>query len=172
MRNLSAAVIFQLGWLACVTSGAAGRPQAAVAAAAAVAACNLWLQRQRLAANVRLVAFVTLAGFAIETFHLSAGVFALTGQPKFPWLCPVWLLALWAMFATLLTGPLAWLSRRYALSALLGAAFAAPNYFAGARLGAITLNADRLFSVSALMLSWALAMPAMVWLADTADTRR
>jgi hypothetical protein len=43
----------------------------ALAAAAAVVACSLWLQRsRRLAADARLIAWVTLAGFGFRgTFH-------------------------------------------------------------------------------------------------------
>lgn len=155
-----------------MVSGAKGRPLAALAAATAVVACNLWLQRGNLAKELRLIAWVTLAGFVIETFHLLTGVFTLVGQPVCPWLCPFWLIALWTMFATLLRGPLAWLSRRYALSALLGAAFAAPNYIAGARLGAVTLCSSMLFSVTVLMASWAIAMPGLVWLAAVTETKR
>lgn len=165
MRNVIIAVVFQLGWLACVLSGARQRPWDALAAAAAVIACNVWLQRGQLAEALRLVAWVTLAGFGVETVNLLLGVFNLIGTPRFPWLCPVWLLALWAMFATTLRGPLAWLSGRYVLSALLGAAFAAPNYYAGARLGAVVLNPDGRYSVAVLILLWAAAMPLLVWLA-------
>lgn len=172
MRNLCMAVIFQLGWFACVVSGARDRPLAALSAATGVVACNLWLQRGRLAAEARLIAWVTLVGFGIETIHLWAGVFALVDPPKYPMLCPVWLVVLWTMFATLLRGPLAWLAGRYALSALLGAAFAVPNYIAGARLGAVVLSSNMLFSVTVLMASWALAMPGLVWLAAITETKR
>jgi hypothetical protein len=72
---------------------------------------------------------------------------------------------LWALFATLLRGPFRWLSGRYWLSALLGALFAAPNYFAGARLGAVTFSDNLVYSFCVLALLWALAMPLMVWLA-------
>jgi CDP-diglyceride synthetase len=143
MRNAAIAVVLQLGWLTCVLCGARQRPWDALVAAAAVIACNLWLRRERLAAGLRLVALASLVGFGVETVNLLAGVFTLSGAPRVPVLCPVWLLALWAMFATALRGPLAWLSGRYALSALLGALFAAPNYFAGARLGAVVMNPDQ-----------------------------
>jgi len=172
MRNVLMALLFQLGWFACVTSGARGQPVFALAAAAAVIAGNLRLQRRCWATETRLLAQVTLIGVGIESLHLWAGVCTLSGEPHYPWLCPAWLAVLWTMFATLLRGPLVWLKGRYALSALLGATFAAPNYIAGARLGAVTLSSNTLFSVAALMASWSLAMPVMVWLAATPGPAR
>jgi len=165
MRNAVKVIAFQLGWLVCVLSGARGKLLPALLAAAAVLACDLWLARQRLAEELRLMAWATLLGFAVETVNLAAGVFSLTAPGPYPWLCPVWLALLWTLFATLLRGPLAWLSGRYGLAALLGALLAAPNYFAGARLGAVIMNANRLFSIAMLGALWALAMPALLGLA-------
>ena len=165
MRYIVMAVAAQLGWIACVLCGARGWLLTALASAAAVLACNLWLARKELARELRLVAWVTGVGFIVETVHLATGVFTLAVPTAHPWLCPLWLLFLWSIFSTLLTGPFKWLAGRYWLSALLGALFAAPNYFAGARMGAIILNESTLFTVSMLAVVWALAMPLMVWLA-------
>jgi len=165
MRNVAMAIVFQLGWFACVLNGARGWLMPALAAAAAVLACNLWLARADLMREIRLIAWVTLVGFVVETINLATGVFTLTVPTAHPWLCPVWLVLLWTLFATLLRGPLARLSGHYWLSALLGALFAAPNYFAGARLGAITLHGNIFFCAGLLAVVWAFAMPLMVWLA-------
>lgn len=166
MRDiLLMALAFQLGWFGCVLSGARGQFLTALLAASAVLACNLWLSHQGLLRELRLIAWVTLVGFIVESINLVSGVFTLTVPSLHPWLCPVWLLLLWTIFATLLRGPLAWLAGRYWLSACLGALFAAPNYFAGARLGAVILNGSVLFTVLMLALLWALTMPLLVWLA-------
>jgi Protein of unknown function (DUF2878) len=160
------AIAFQIGWFACVLGGAKGEElPTALAVALVMLACNLWLKRQELAQELRLVFSVTVLGFFIETIHLATGVFTLTDPASYPWLCPVWFLLLWALFATLLRGPFKWLAGRYWLSALLGALFAAPNYFAGARLGAVTLHGNMFFCAGVLATVWALAMPLMVWLA-------
>jgi len=164
MRNMLIAVVFQLGWFACVLSGARGYLLSAIAAATAVVAVNLWLQRERLADGIRLMLWVTLVGFIVESINLTAGVFTLVTPLKYSWLCPVWLVLLWTMFSTVLRGPLAWLSGRYKLSILLGAIFAVPNYFAGARLGAVKMNSHIIYTVTILMILWAIAMPVMVWL--------
>lgn len=158
-------IAFQLGWFACVLSGARGWLLTALAAAGVVLACNLWLARQELMRELRLIAWVTGAGFVVESINLATGVFTLAVPTAHPWLCPLWLLLLWTLFATLLRGPFKWLAGRYWLSALLGALFAVPNYFAGARLGAVALHGSIFFCAGVLAVVWALAMPLMVWLA-------
>lgn len=168
MRYLLMTIIFQCGWFACVLSGARGYLLLPIAAATAVISLNLWLLRGRLADGIRLVVWVTLVGFVVESINLTTGVFTLTHPTSYPWLCPAWLLLLWPMFATMLRGPLTWLSGRYWLSLLLGAIFAVPNYFVGARLGAVSLNPHLAYTVTILVVLWAIAMPAMVWLSRKA----
>ena len=165
MRNIFIAVIFQIGWFACVLGGAKGDLPIALGVALTMLACNLWIKRQKISQELQVVVSVIAIGFVVETINLAVGVYTLTGPTSYPWLCPVWFLLLWALFATLLRGPFCWLSGRYWLSALLGALFAAPNYFAGARLGAVTFSDNLVYSFGVLALLWALAMPLMVWLA-------
>ena len=164
MRYLFMALIFDFGWFACVLSGARGYLLIPIAAATAVIGINLWLLRGRLVDELRVILWITLVGFIVESINLTTGVFTLTHPTSYPWLCPAWLLLLWPMFATMLRGPLTWLSGRYWLSVLLGAIFAVPNYFVGERLGAVSLNSHLLYTVTVLVLVWAIAMPLMVWL--------
>jgi hypothetical protein len=157
--------LFQAGWFACVLAGAHGMPVAAVAAAGAVIGVSLrWFSADRLS-EARLLLAVALIGFCVDTVHLSFGVFALIGVPRFPHLCPSWLVALWAMFGTTLRGSLSWLAGRYALAAVLGAVAGPLSYLGGAKLGAVTLHPSRAFTVAALAVGWAVVMPLLVWLA-------
>lgn len=164
MRKVLMSVIFQCGWFACVLSGTRGYLLIPLAAAAAVIGLNLWLLRGRLADELRVILWITLVGFVLETINLTTGVFTLTHPSSYPWLCPAWLLLLWPMFAIMLRGPLTWLSGRYWLSVLLGAIFAVPNYFVGERLGAVKLNPHIVYTVTILVIVWAIAMPLMIWL--------
>lgn len=165
MRKLLNFVLFQAGWFACVYAGAQGRPDAAAAAAGAVVVANLvWFSSDRIR-DLRLLTAVALVGFCVDTVHLRFGVFALTGTPRFPHLCPLWLVALWAMFGTTLRGSLSWLAGRYGLAALLGAVAGPLSYLGGVKIGAATLHPNRVFSIAALAIGWAVAMPLLVWLA-------
>jgi hypothetical protein len=97
--------------------------------------------------------------------NLYFGVFALIGDPRFPYLCPVWLVALWAMFGTTLRGSLSALAGRYGLAAVLGAVAGPLSYLGGAKLGAVTLHPNRAVSIAALAVGWSVVMPLLVWLA-------
>ena len=157
--------LFQAGWFAGILAAAHGRPMAAFAAASAAVGASLWLFSSDRAGDVRLLLAVALIGFCVDTVHLHLGVFALVGAPLFPHLCPLWLAALWALLGTTLRGSLSWLAGRYGLSAVLGAVAGPLSYVGGAKLGAASLPTDRAFSVAALAVAWAVAMPLFVWLA-------
>ncbi len=163
--------LFQAGWFACVLAGAHGLPAPAVAAAGGVMAVSLWRFSADRLCDVRLFLTVALIGFCADTVHLRLGVFALVGAPRFPYVCPLWLVALWAMFGTTLRGSLSWLAGRYLLAALLGALAGPLSYLGGAKLGAVTLHPDRVFCIAALAVGWAVMMPLLVWLAQGREKR-
>jgi hypothetical protein len=165
MRRILNFALFQAGWFAVILTAASGRPAAALAVGGAAVAVSLWLFSTDLGSDLRLLLTVALVGFCIDTLHLWLGVFALVGTPLFPHLCPLWLAALWVLLGTTLRGSLNWLARRYWLSAVLGAVAGPLSYLGGAKLGAASLPADCAFSVAALAVGWAVAMPLFVWLA-------
>ena len=157
--------LFQAGWFACVLAGAHGMPGAAVAAAGTVIAVSLWCFNTNRASDVRLFFAVTVIGFCMDTLNLQLGVFSLNGSPRFPHLCPLWLLAMWAMFGTTLRGSLSWLAGRYGLAALLGAVGGTLSYHGGAKFGAVTMHPNTTYSVAVLALGWAVVTPLLFWLA-------
>ena len=163
--------LFQVGWFACVLAGAHGMTGVAVVAAGAVIAVSLWCFNTDRASDLRLFFAVTLIGFCMDTLNLQLRVFSLNGSPRFPQLCPLWLLAMWSMFAATLRGSLSWLAGRYGLAALLGAVGGTLSYHGGARFGAVTMHPNRAFSVAVLALGWALVTPILFWLAHGSRLR-
>lgn len=158
-------VLFQAGWFACVLGGAYGLAGTPVAVAAALIAVHILLFSANRRREVSLVLMVALIGFCMDSANLACGVFALRDEPRFPYLCPPWLTALWGLFATTLRGSLGWLAGRYGLAALLGAAGGPLSYWGGAELGAVTLPAAEARSLVALAAGWAIVMPLLVRLA-------
>ncbi|HSG66297.1 MAG TPA: DUF2878 domain-containing protein, partial [Gammaproteobacteria bacterium] len=86
------------------------------------------------------------------------------GEVSTPLIAPHWILAMWALFATTLTGCLRWLGRSLWLAAILGALGAPASYVAGARLGGVELI-DPLRALTALGTGWAIALPVLVRMA-------
>ena len=165
MRKLLNFALFQVGWFSAVFLAAYGLPSAALAAAGVAVVVSLWKFSADWATDLRLLLAVALIGFCIDTVHLNLGVFSLVGSPRFPYLCPLWLAALWGLLGAILRGSLSWLAGRYVLSALLGAVAGPMSYLGGVKLGAASLPPDRTSSVIALAVGWAAAMPLFVWLA-------
>ena len=78
---------------------------------------------------------------------------------------PLWLIGLWAAFATLLPICFRWLYNRLWLAGVLGAVSGALSYVSGGKLGALMVNGDGLGLVW-IAAEWGLALPLLVWLAQ------
>ena len=79
---------------------------------------------------------------------------------------PAWILALWAAFALTLTQSLGYLQTRLWLAALLGAAGGPLAYLGAARGWHVVTFADPVWpALLWLSVGWALATPALAWLA-------
>jgi len=157
--------MFYLGWFACVVGAAGGRFWLGPAVVAVLLLVHLSLVSERRR-EIRLILVIGLFGFAVDTVQVSAGLYAFTHTGAAPWLCPLWMVALWMIFATTLNASMAWLAGRYGLAAALGALFGPLSYLAGARLGAIELSANPLLSLGGIALVWALAMPTLLVIRD------
>ena len=80
---------------------------------------------------------------------------------------PVWLVGLWAAFATLLPICFRWLFNRMWLAAILGALSGTVSYVSGGRLGALMVDGDGLHWIA---LEWGIALPLLVWLAQRGES--
>ncbi|RIK67446.1 MAG: DUF2878 domain-containing protein [Planctomycetota bacterium] len=164
-------VAFHVFWFACVLGGAWNRGWYAPAALAAIVAVHLLHARDKNREFELLVACGAF-GTAADTLLMYAGMIAFPAGSWVPWLCPFWMTALWIGFATLLNVSLAWLRGRFLLAAFLGF-FAGPlSYYAGSRLGALSLSEGAAVSLAVIAVEWAVAMPILLLLAARADRGR
>jgi hypothetical protein len=163
MARLLNFAMFYLGWFACVMGAGHGQLWLGPSVVAALVLIHLYLT-PRPAQETSLILLVGIFGFAIDTLQASAGLYAFTRTSAAPWLCPLWMVALWMIFATTLNASMAWLAGRYGLAAALGALCGPVSYVAGARLGAIELPAHASASLVAIAIVWAFVMPSLLWL--------
>ena len=96
--------------------------------------------------ETRIILAVGLVGTVIDTYR--------GGYPGVDWLRPLWITAMWCNFAITLNLGLKWLQGRYLLAAVLSAVAGPANYLAGARMGAIQLNAGLPVSIVVLVVVW------------------
>lgn len=152
-RLLANAILFQLGWFACVLGG--DGPWLLVAGLA-LAVHLLWVSSW--AAQGKLLLSVFLLGCAVDSFLLHLGVFDF-GEPRT--LIPLWLALLWLLLATTLDHSLAWSARPWWRASLLGAIGGPLAYYAGAQLGGVQLPLGTATTLGLLALIWAVVMPLL-----------
>jgi hypothetical protein len=85
-----------------------------------------------------------------------------------PWLAPVWIVAMWAGFATTLNVSLRWLRGRWSLAVLLGAIGGPLAYYAGMKLGGVSFP-DPFAALMVLAGGWSFLMPLVSWIALKLD---
>jgi len=160
---------FELAWFACVLGAAHGWPWAGVAVAVLVIVLVMALGAKP-GVDATLVATALTIGFVWDSSMARLGWIAYAEPGPLPGIAPVWILALWALFAMVLREPLRWLHKRLPLAALLGALGGPLSYAAAERLDACRLVEPTIAGV-ALALGWAVITPLLLLLARRWDAR-
>lgn len=160
-------LLFQAAWFACVAAAARGNAGLGIAAVAAAVAVQLGASRRR-GADMLLIAVALAVGLAWDTALARGSLVEYASPGPLPGWAPAWILALWALFASVLREPLRWLHGRTVLSALLGGIGGAVSYAAAARLGACRFD-DPASALAVLAAGWAVITPALVALARRLD---
>lgn len=175
MRTLSAttvatnAILFQVGWFACVLGAARGAPWTwiGLATVGAIAAWHV-ARARKPAAELRLLLLALLVGAVFETLLARTGWLRIEEGIWIAGIAPVWMAALWANFATTLNVSLRPLRDRLGLAALLGAIGAPLAYFGGSRLGAMELI-EAMPALLAIGVGWLLLAPLLFMAARRFD---
>lgn len=111
--------------------------------------------------NWRQEAFIILStvlvGTLVDSLLTVGGIFVFTPSPDFLPI-PLWLIGLWSAFAATLLNSLNWVFSRPLLSSLLAGVSGPLSYFAGERLGAVTLPQDIVITTIILAFTWAALM--------------
>lgn len=154
---------FQIGWFTCVVGAAQGYPLVAVAVASIIVILHL-LRDNNLYSELCLIISAVFIGIIWESLLLASGwlAYASSGGAR---IAPIWLVAMWALFATTINHSMAWLKNRYFLALLLGVVFGPLAFIAGENLGAVVFL-DRTMALTLLAVGWAVLMPLLLWLAQ------
>ena len=153
LERVANAVLFQVGWLACVIGG----NSLWLLLALAVLVIHLgWISSW--AAEGRLILSVVIVGTAVDSLLRAAGVFEF--QDLSP-LIPLWLMLLWALLATTLRHCLQWSARPWWLASALGAVGGAVSYYGGGHLAGVRFPYGEVPTLIGIGLLWALLFPLL-----------
>jgi hypothetical protein len=166
-RLITNVVAFQLGWFACVWGGGNALPWLGTIAAVVILLLHLRLSA-RASEELKLIGALTLIGTLWESALVAAGLLSYPSGMVAANAAPHWMAALWLMFATTLNVSLRWLKQRWWLSAVLGAVSGPASFFAGERLGAVSI-AQGAYTWTTLAIGWAILLPFAVWLSTRWD---
>lgn len=153
LERLANALLFQIGWLACVLGG----NSLWLLLALAVLVIHLrWISSW--AEEGRLILSVVIVGTAVDSVLRGLNVFEF--QDLSP-LIPLWLMLLWALLATTLRHCLAWSARPWWLASMLGAVGGGLSYYAGGRLAGVQFPYGEIPTLIGIGLLWALLFPLL-----------
>ena len=119
--------------------------------------------------EIALIVFFTLVGIIVESLAATLGLIEFPHQNEITagghaiFIVPLWLIIMWANFATTLCHCLAWLQSRIALTFLLTLIFIPLNYFLGAKIsGSTYLVSPHIFLMYETAL-WLVLLPLGLW---------
>lgn len=158
-------VAYQSVWFVAVIAAGDGAWWPGALAAAAFVAAQVLFSRRR-------AGLAMLAGAALLAGAVVDGALALSGLARYaaawpsPHSAPAWILGLWCAFATTLAGSLRLLQAYPGVATLLGLIGAPLAYLGAARgWGSIAFAEPAWRGLALLAAGWALALPALAWLA-------
>lgn len=160
-------VAFQIGWFACVLGAARDLPWLGTGVAAVIVAVHIARSTWPLE-EMKLIAAAVLIGGLWDSLLAVSGLLGFHSGVLVNGVAPPWILAMYAVFATTLNVSLNWLHGRWLLAVVLGGVSGPLAYWAGARLGAVTMSQPEL-ALGALAVGWAVLMPVFMALARRFD---
>ena len=157
------ALFFNIAWFLCVSFGNA----------VAVLTCIvvLYLHFRFVSDDMKellLITKVFVLGVFVDALLITMGVLINTDNSLLSdWIAPIWMMALWLLFATTLNHCFVWLQSRLLTAALLGAIAGPFSYWVGTNLSSLSLALPLSYALLVVGLVWALVFPVCLLLAKS-----
>lgn len=153
---------YQVGWLAAILGAAAGYGMAGAGIGFALTAGHVLLARDRRG-ELTLVVAAIACGVAVESWQIASGTYRVLADASPGGLPPLWLLALWAQFATTFRFSLRRIMTDPRSALVFGALGGPIAFLAGERLGAVVLRVPLGPGLARLIVAWAVALAGLAW---------
>ena len=154
-------VLYFVGWFFLVHSAAEGFAWEGIVVALAIILVHLFRSQYPISELV-LIIYSLVLGFVIETFFLTCGILSFSSPNHiFSHFAPVWLAAMYALFATTINNSLARFGDNYMTAAIFGFAGSICSYYAGYRLGAVEFLIPKAGSLLVIGSVWFFFLPSL-----------
>lgn len=151
------AVVFNVAWLVCVLGGSL----AAIPAALIVISIHLFFFSKNKT-ELALIIVVLLLGIVVDSLLMRSGLLQSPDGSVWP---PLWLVCLWALFATTLNHSLKWFQTHIGVAIILGGVAGTLTYLAGTRLTAFSLREPQALTLGVMFAVWCVVFPFCLMLA-------
>ncbi len=150
-------ILFYALWFVCIATALNGK--IVYALVFTVVSCSLhFLIIQDKLKEFLLLCFVVTIGFCLDTFFVSQSLIDYRSPNHFDErIAPLWVLCLYAFFATTFNHSMQWMQNRPFTSALFGGVGGPLTYWAGQRVGVVTIPASSTFVLIAIV--WTFLVP-------------
>ncbi|MFM7083934.1 MAG: DUF2878 domain-containing protein [Hyphomicrobium sp.] len=115
--------------------------------------------------EITIIGCAALVGLLAETLFLFLGTVHYTPNLLLGYFPPLFMIGLWMAFATTFHTSLFWLQSRLLFAAVIGFIVSGPSYYAGEKLGALTLTRPLSISLFEIGIVWSCAFPFLFFLA-------
>ncbi len=164
-------IFFYIGWGALVAGAANDRPWTGSLLVVAALIFHFVVTTNRLRDLVYVI-IVSLVGLLIDTAFLHAQLMSYASPTLgLAWIAPLWLLLLYAQFATAIEQSMVWMRNYPILAALAGPFGGITSYSLAARIGAVTFLQDRLLVLIVVGCIWFVFLPGAFWLSKLINKR-
>ncbi|NUO82639.1 DUF2878 domain-containing protein [candidate division KSB1 bacterium] len=156
---------YYVGWLACVYGAAHGISEVGVGVAGLLVLIHFVLTHT-LREEIMMIIFIGALGTLVDSFQAASGLLVYQGRyASVTWLGPIWITAIWVLFASTINWSFEWLKGRTWLAVVLGAIGGPVSYAAGERIGAVQFQHGFVVTMLVLAVIWSLVLPTFFALA-------
>lgn len=156
-----------INWFAVAVLAGQDKPLLALIPCVIVVSIHLLMStEEKRSHELKVIISAAACGLLVELAFLNLGIIKYSANLHWPYTPPFFMVGLWAAFATMFTTSLYWLHSRFALSAVIGFLVSGPSYYAGEKLGALTLERPLYVSLLEIGSLWFFVFPLLLRLSQ------
>lgn len=161
-------IVFMIGVFASYLGAQRQLPWIGLLVVGIIMVSDMIINRKQIVSKLKLIAFVGVAGFLIETLMIALSVYSVA--PSSMWLLsspfvPVWIIALWLNFGIRVPAYLPFFRGKHFINAFVGFAFAFLIFSSASNLQLVILNFS-FWSIIICGIVWAILVPVIYIVAN------